>query len=280
MILSFVLVLTYGITFAKYVSNTAWNHYLKSKKFYFASDTLREDNAKIVNNLWNGDAISFHLNNSLSDTEITDYDIHYQVTCTLKESGKKCSINDSGESTYEGVLSAFRSCMNMKEDGVDTSGFSEEECVTRGYVYTKQVAEKEILVAILDSDDIESETVEITVTTTSPYKKTLKGSFILHKDQSLTGMVKMKYDRYNGYGQLTLSNSYDEKKCVKVTWDTNEFRFDNQKEVLQTETDKNGYINGITVSMEALSSARYLFYPQGNDTYDETHFTLVETECN
>ncbi len=280
-ILAVVLVGTYGITFAKYVSNTTWNHYLKSKKFYFGSDILKEENAKIVNNLWDGNAISFHLQNSLSDMEITDYDIHYKVTCKVtKDTSKKCSVNGSGEDTYEGVLSAFKACTNMKEDGVDVSTFDEEECTSKGYIYTKQLADKEIFFEILNNDDIDSETVEIVVTTTSPYKKTLKGSFVLHKDQSLTGIVKMKYDTYEKYGQLSLSNSYDEKKCVKIKWNAQDLHFNNSEEILSYETDKDGYINEITTEIEAFHNKRYLFYPQGEGPYDESHFTLVETECN
>ena len=39
-VLVFLLLVTDGFSYAKYVSNSVWNYYLESKDFYFTSDSL------------------------------------------------------------------------------------------------------------------------------------------------------------------------------------------------------------------------------------------------
>ena len=39
-VLSLVSIVTYGYSYAKYVSNHAWNYYLGTKGFYFSSEQL------------------------------------------------------------------------------------------------------------------------------------------------------------------------------------------------------------------------------------------------
>ena len=53
-ILSFILMISYGVSYAKYASNSIWNYYLESKGFYFTSQTLEN---KRINNDWDGSRI-------------------------------------------------------------------------------------------------------------------------------------------------------------------------------------------------------------------------------
>ena len=47
-----LVVLTRGITYAKYVSDAAFNYYLSSKGFYFESDELSSEQSKITDTSW------------------------------------------------------------------------------------------------------------------------------------------------------------------------------------------------------------------------------------
>ena len=59
-----LVVLTRGITYAKYVSDAAFNYYLGSKGFYFESDDLELTQSKITDTSWDGEKVTFNVKNS------------------------------------------------------------------------------------------------------------------------------------------------------------------------------------------------------------------------
>ena len=90
-----ILIITRGITYAKYVSNAVLNYYLSSKGFYFDSEELKSTTKTNVDTSWNGENVSFTITNSANDTLATEYDIKYKVTCTVEEENttKVCYLN-------------------------------------------------------------------------------------------------------------------------------------------------------------------------------------------
>ena len=70
--------ISYGVTYARYASNSIWNYYLESKGFYFTSETLKN---KRVNNEWDGSRVYFDVRNSVNSYIATEYDIKYKITC-------------------------------------------------------------------------------------------------------------------------------------------------------------------------------------------------------
>ena len=64
--------ITYGLSFARYVSKTAWNHYLGTKGFYFSSEQLGTNKVTNVNNNWNLESTYFTLKNSQDEILITE----------------------------------------------------------------------------------------------------------------------------------------------------------------------------------------------------------------
>ena len=60
-----ILIITRGITYAKYVSNAVLNYYLSSKGFYFDSETLSINTKKNTDTSWNGEDVVFTLTNSV-----------------------------------------------------------------------------------------------------------------------------------------------------------------------------------------------------------------------
>ena len=108
-LLSISSMVTYGYSYAKYVSNHAWNYYLGTKGFYFGSDELGIEKITNVNNNWDFESTYFRVKNSENDYLVTDYDIQYTVKCTIKNDASensKCLLNGTDMDTFSGVISS------------------------------------------------------------------------------------------------------------------------------------------------------------------------------
>ena len=268
-----ILLITNGFTLAKYVSNTVWNYYLNSQGFYLSSDQLG-NNVKNVNNVWDGTSIHFNLKNNINDALVTDYDIKYKVTCTLDD-GSDCKINGTDSNVYYGTLSSYNSCVNNTNDGVDTTDFDKATCEVKGYNWVIQKSTSDIYFDV-ENDNV---TANIEVVTTEPYEKILTGTFILKKDKNLIEKTDMLYQSFSNYDRLTVTNSSDTKKCVKINWDANKLRIDNENITNYNMT--NGYINEIILEIHSKDNLSYIFYKVDKDTtYDINEFSLLEIECN
>ena len=96
------------MTSGKYIYNSIWNYYLKSKGFYFESDLLdivAKNNSMLK---WDGSDIYFSLKNSLNDKLISDYDISYKITCTVlgdESNYVDCLVNGTDSNVFNGNLS-------------------------------------------------------------------------------------------------------------------------------------------------------------------------------
>ncbi len=272
-LLTVVLLITNGLTLAKYISNSVWNYYLNSQGFYLSSDKLG-DNVKNVNNVWDGTSVHFNLTNSINEAAITDYDIKYKVTCTLSD-GTDCKINGTDSNTYYGTLSSYNTCINNKNDGVDTTDFDKATCESKGYNWVIQKSTADIYFDIA-TDNV---TADIEVVSIEPYEKTLTGTFILKKDKTLVEKTDMTYQSFNNYDRLTITNSSDDKKCVKINWDANKLRID--KDNITNYNMQNGYINEIILEIPSKDNLSYIFYKVDKSaTYDVNEFSLLEIECN
>ena len=278
-ILSCLLVVSYGVTYAKYASNSVWNYYLESKGFYFTSKSLENRNIK---NDWDGSRVYFDVRNSLNSYVATEYDINYEVTCNIKgEVDGYCRVNGSQDEVYKGTLSSYEGCVNLKDE-TDVSSYNKETCNEKGYSYRikESVADNYFEVFSNDGNELNNITVEVIVKSTSPYTRTLKNEFILSRSLDETGSLNLIYNEYDQYSRVVISNTYSEDKCVKLSFDSSKIRIDNDTSVLSYGTDENGYINSATLKINVKSTTDYLFYRVDNNVeYLETDFELVETEC-
>lgn len=282
MFLGLICIFTYGYSFAKYVSNSVWNYYLESKKFYFSSDELDTFKSVNVNNNWNYDSVHFNIKNSLNDFLISDYDISYEVSCIITSNEKdysKCTINGSESSSYSGVLSSSYIC-----DG-GSNIHNKSECEANGYNYVIQENYKDLYfdIASLTNDKIDNVDVLIEVTTNKPYKKTLIGEFKLSSALTYSNGLDISYNDYDNYSSVIVSNSYDEDKCVSLSWNSDNLRIDySDIDVVYMENDSNGYVNNIKFNIGNKESISYKFYKTDFDiNYSGNDFTLIETNgCN
>lgn len=270
------------VTYGKYVSNTAKDYYLKSKGFYFTSDHLSMSGTQNVNNVWDGTSIHFNVKNNLNQNVITNYDISYDALCEIEGEANQyvaCYINGTNENTQSGVLSSSETCSNSTSDGIDVSQFDKTNCELNGYDWLSQISIGELYFDVVKTDQnysLKNVTVNVTVTSTSPYEKVLKGKFILSKTSSIDDEINLNYQNYNNYDKLIISNSYNVQKCMTISWDANKTRIENNN-LSSYQTDDNDYINQITVDIGPKSIVDYTFYPIEPSSNED--FTLTEISC-
>jgi hypothetical protein len=237
---------------------------------------------KRVNNDWDGSRVYFDVKNSLNSYVATEYDIEYEIECNIKGNVNGiCKLNGTDSNKYKGKLTSYEGCVNLIDE-VDVSSYNKETCNQEGYSYRvkETVANNYFEVFSNDENELNNITVEIIVTSTSPYTRVLKNDFILSRSLDETGSLNLIYNEYDEYSRIIISNSYSEKKCVKVSFDSSKIRIDNDSSVISYLTDDSGYINAATVSVESKMNANYLFYRVDNSIpYDETEFQMVEVDC-
>ena len=278
-----LLILTRGITYAKYVSNSVLNYYLNSKGFYFRSNDLTAETKNNVDTSWDGNKVSFTINNSSNKSLATEYDIQYEITCAIEETDttKVCYLNGTNSSKVTQTLSADFACKDTTNNK-DVSSLDESTCTKQGYTWTAipSTSTNYFEVVDINGKDVDTANVIITATSTSPYKKTIKGKYTLNKDKSELGTLSLKYETKTHYENVIVTNSYNEDKCIKLTWNSDNLVIDNSNSMQTIEND-NKYINGVIFKLNKKDSTNFIFYKQDKSkTYSEADFALVEsTEC-
>lgn len=279
-----LLIAKYGSTYAKYISNSIWNYYFKSKDFYFNSDYLDTTSKVNINKIWDGNKIDFNLKNYLNTEAITGYDINYNVVCTIEgdvSSHAECRLNGTSSNQATGTLSATQACENTTGDNIDVSTYDENECKTGGYAWNNQEALKDMYFDVVLTDnnyELKDVTVNITASSTSPYSKSISGSFQLYKVVNEEGSLTPSYSNYTNYDKLIITNSYDIDKCITVSWNSNNLLIDsNYANIISYNSDTNGYINNIKISINDKSSTSMIFYKRNSNTYDSSAFTIEES---
>ena len=142
-IISFVVVL------ARYVTNNVSDFFLRSKEFYFYSDKLEENTAVYQIDNWSGVdeyPIMINMNSRLNNLKATTYDINYNITYDCTTDNAICQLSKNSGTIHS-------------TDNTDS--------------FTLTITPN----TQLDTGD--KVTVEIEVTSTSTYTKTLKGRFTL-----------------------------------------------------------------------------------------------------
>ena len=167
--ISLVAFVLFSVTFGRYIYNVIDNYILETKGFYFNSSVLSVNTKEIKMNNWDGSSnfpITIDLNNRKNSLVSTEADIEYQVgvkcssgvTCTLSSSAGTLMVSEGSENFN----------VEMKPNAGKTFG---------------------------PGDTV---TIEISVTSLKPYKKTIKGKFIIGVENkgfsySISDAVNDKY---------------------------------------------------------------------------------------
>jgi len=271
-----------GFSFAKYVSNSIWDYYLRSKGFYFYSDTLNMNTYQFADNSWDESSIYFNLRNNLNDKVVTTYDINYSVVCTIENeasSYSECKLNGTEFNTYDGVLSSVQACVNYTEDLVDVSSYNESQCDLGGYSWEYQIADSDLYFDIeLTNQEYSLDYVEvkIEVESTSPYNKMLIGEYFLNTLGSSEFVYS--YVNYDNYDRLTITNN-SSATCLKLSWDSSELLIDNSlDEFISYYTDVNDYVNEVMFNIDEYSNLSYVFHKRDFGlSYDISDFSISES---
>ena len=246
-VLVVVFLISRSFSYAKYASNTVWNYYLESKGFYFNTD-LSTGN---TDNNWDGSSITFDVTNFDNDQLISDYDINYKITCTIKgdaASTTSCKVNGTDSNVYNATLTG--GIKSTRTDYID----------------------------VVSNEEITGVTVEIKVESTSPYVKTLYGDYVLSKGQSEIGGLNLSYVPSDTGDKVIITNSYNENKCCKLSFDSNIIRIDSDNYISSVQDD-NGYIKEIVFSIDKKDSLDFTFYRTDFDVnLTGEEFILVETD--
>ena len=270
-----------GKSYSKYVSNIIWNYKLESKGFYFSSSDLNTDSITNVYTNWDGNNITFNINNSNGNYVTTNYDIFYTATCSVIDNPNiKCNMNGTNTNAYSGVLSKEQVCINDTEDMVDVRGYSKTECEVNGYVWRNDVVNKELYFNLESEYEIDDVIVEIDVSSTAPYKKTLKGKYEISKSKMENEKIALNYLDNNENGLLTVSNSYTGIKCARISFDSDKLIMDDNLNINLYKTDENGFINQFDFNINGKDSIGFNFFEKELDVYDSSIFTIVEIPCN
>lgn len=282
--LGIISMITSGYSFARYASNQVWNYYLGTKGFYFSSEQLGTTKITNVNNNWDLERISFTIKNSENDFLVSDFDIEYKVKCIIQNEASdysKCTINGTDSDTFNGIISSSSVCKN-NNDGVDVSSYNKEKCESNDYEWNIQENYKDLYFEIIKTGEKELDYVSvlIEVTSSSPYSKTLLGEFNLSSGGIQESGLKVSYREFNNFSRVIISNSYDENKCVKLSWNSDDLRIDETSgQISSYEYDDNNNINEIKFNINKMNSVSYIFYKTNfNKLYDYQNFSLIESE--
>lgn len=276
LMLTLTLIITRGFSHARYASNAVFNYYLSSKGFYFESEDLAFDTKNNVDTMWDGEKVYFSLSNSANGALSSETDITYTVSCVVDEEDttKKCLLNGTDDSEITAALPATFGCS-------DSTYKDEATCIVndKEWVATETTSSLYFEVVDTEDNDVLNANVLITVTSTKPYKKVLSGRYNLIRDNSDIGGLSMEYEEGSIKSNLIVINSYNEDKCVAISWNSQDFIYDvNSKEVLGTEVDSEGNINNVYFMLNKMDSTTLQFYEKDKAaSYNELSFNLVES---
>ena len=264
---------TRGYSLAKYTTNSVWNYYLKSNGFYFTSEDFKDKDTIYTN--WNGSSIPFTIQNYEEDS-VSNNDISYEVTCRVEgeaASISECRLNGEKTNHFSGVLSSGEACS-------DPSILSQTACETQGKEWIISKTHRDFYFDIVPtgSEEITGATVQLEIKSTKPFQKTMTHRYVLTKGKSEIGTLSLNYQSRENYDHLIVTNSYNENKCVHLTWDSSKARIDLENTSYATTTDSNGVINGITFPIPKKDSMNLIFYRTDfSKTIDSSIFTIVES---
>ena len=164
--------------------------------------------------------------------------------------------------------------------GDKPSPMLEDRLLTGIELYNKKVSNKIVMSGDHGQEEYDEVTVNINVTSTSPYKKTLLGTYKLTKDKSVNGIVDINYYNYDNYDRLVVSNTYLTEKCAKISFDSSKLRIETPlNNVNSYDKDENGYINSITIQIPSKENKSFKFYKLDSNIYTKEDFTIIESDC-
>lgn len=190
------------ITFSRYVYKGIRNFYFNSVSFYFNSDKLAEDDsAKFEANNWSGAdtySVTINMNSRKNINEVSKVNVDYNIKAD-------CKVYKADGTEYTGDLVDFVIAETTDDD------YNASEGINKTIFATNNMAAFDFSVSLKPNVNLENDDyvfITITATATSPYKKTLSGTFKI-----IIGRPGMSYqiedEAYSPYCSLIITNTRD-----------------------------------------------------------------------
>lgn len=254
-----LIVLLYGIfsltlfeTSAKYTDYKELNHYFESKELYISSKELSSQKNKYnIINYYNFTDIPISIKNSISNKQITNYNIEYQLECKIlnnQNESYQCVFDDSKNSMITNTLTSIKQC-------IEDDTLTEEECINEKYTYSLIESINNHKFKIINNNgNKETLEVEVILNTTSPYFKELKSTYILNIGNNQNNSINISEVKdYNTFCEYNITNNYYVDKDIKLSIDTSKLLFDNTSDIynnkIEYTVDNNDIINTITFTL-------------------------------
>lgn len=266
------IVLIYGIfsltifdTAAKYTNYKEMNHYYESNKLYISSNSLIEQDGKYnIINYYNYEQVEIEIQNSISENQITNYDIDYQLTCNVlgDESNYYSCLFDSNENNITSTLKEKGKC-------IEDENLSYKECIENEYNYQLDIVKHKhnFKIKKLKENNYDKIEVEVNLNTTSPFNKNLKAIYVLNFGSNNKNTIHIENIKdYDSFCEYTISNNYNNDKNVKINIDTNKFIFDNDINKISYTNTYEGIIDSITIKINKQNNQKIRLYKKNFNT--------------
>lgn len=245
-------------TFGRYIYNSARDLYLKSQNFSFSSNLLTTTGKTYKYANWSGvddyelDLQLYSYENELSLFTYEGDGLAYTITCEVEDT-TKATVHigtTAGEATQAGYIPNTTNVKDIK-------------------IYLKPTENLAV------GDTVK---VNVTASTTVPYKKTITATFnIKVTGQGIT--YSIEDEATSIYATLKLVNTKSETNTITLSWDpskvvidvTNEY-YENRDQEKDTYQNEDGveYVKSITFDMEPADVKNIRFYKKdinANYTY-------------
>lgn len=281
------LFLVFNSSFSKYVSNLVNNLILESKHFYFESSILKDNNKTYSVSNWDGvNAYNLDIDVSSKKDEFkkTDVDVEYDIDIECPSS-VICSLSKTNSIIYSSSnTDSYIVTVTPIDNFYAGDSVIVKTSVTSTSPYSKTLSATYIIgvenygFAYNISDEIGSKFLTLNLTNSKPYYE-VKQAF----DSYQIG-DHISLDVYNNLSDIEKSNCVSIN--VTISFDPNNVLLDltnnnyiNKISETTTNIDGYTYVNGINIDVGANQSEKIIFF-KNNINADYSNSNIINVQVN
>lgn len=198
------IIMLFKYSYSIYTDSKNWNYNTSSDSMYLSSNFLKEDDDVYFNMLdYDKNNVPFSVYNYESDTQISSFDIKYDISCSVTN-GYVCKIDGNSNGVQDIDLIHSYTCSD--------SSLSEEQCMNSSSArlsYNKVVNNHTISIAQNSTTSSGEAEAIVTLTTKKPYKKVL------------TGKLKVKFSQNQGLHIYAVESSSSQCRYAITNYSDN-----------------------------------------------------------
>ena len=223
------------------------------------------------------EAIIIKINNSISENQITNYDIEYELKCMVKGDASNyynCLFDDEENQIIDSL--------NKEGKCIEDESLLYDECVLSEYTYelVSVFNEHNFKINKLKQNTYEKIEVEVVLTTTSPFSKSLKAIYVFNFGDKNNNSINVdKVKNLDSYCEYTINNNYNNKKTIKINIDTDKMLFDTTDNIISYTNTDEGIVNSITIEINKHGNRMIRVYKKDFDSecnVNNFNYSIVE----